>query len=168
MSDLSLYQSLIGMPMMAVSATGDIYATGIVESVHVKPCGEPRFWAKLSETKAAPIGDLVHFPSMAPTKAEPTSEPELLLKLKAWFAAEIQKSAPVDCYEYKLATVAEELGVGESKSARSIFGKTVKEFCGQEFRVMQVFGRKWQKYEIGFHRDSQASYITFTLVDSKA
>jgi len=63
-----LYGGLLGMEMMAVNVMGVIYASGTVESVHVKPIGggEDCYYAKLSDGKVAPLKDLIHAKPMVP------------------------------------------------------------------------------------------------------
>lgn len=188
MSELSLYKSLIGMPMMAVSATGDIYATGIVESVHTKPCGKPTFWAKLSDTKAAPIEDLVHGRPIASAASDPlakfldsgewasrpngngvtasASEPDLLLKLKAWFAVEFGEFGAIPQYEYGMTTAAVALGIGTKHMEKARFWKDARTFNGHEFEVRRLHEGTSTSYRIGFRSTSRSGFITFTRVDA--
>lgn len=170
MSDVpaSLYASLIGQPMVAVNNLGTVYAEGTVESVHVKPIGgsDRCFYAKLSDGKFAPIGDLIHgrpVGACAPGIQIQTNEPHLLLKLKAWFAKEIGSYPPRELYEYGLKGLGFELGC-ESLADCVRMWKHLKPFEGHEFQVGHLYGAEPRTFRIGFYSARRADFIKFELV----
>lgn len=150
----ALYASLIGMPMVAVNHLGIVYAEGTVESVHVKPIGssDQCFYAKLSDGKYAPVGDLIHGRPMGSgnsTACETEVEAGDLLPLAGWFAREIERCPRIRFHEYKLSTVAEALGYGGSVAERSHFGKWIRNHKGA---VITVRFRRLHEKEISEER----------------